>query len=161
MAEKEFSNDVSYVIEKHLGMINKYASGWVKEVNLVSWNGKPAKIDIREWDASHTHMSRGITLHRNEIEGLVRILWGYLGEEERKELAAAAAQMSPPPAAPSSPRQPSQDTGKASNGNDMAEEMRIEPETGEVLSDKPLADEGENKEEKDDGDFGFDAETDI
>ena len=31
---------------------------WNKEVNLVSWNGREYKLDIREWNKSHTKMKK-------------------------------------------------------------------------------------------------------
>ena len=74
-------NEISYEIIKHLGVIDKSETGWSKEVNLVEWNGKPAKIDIREWDPRHEHMSRGITLHKKEMLELLRILIRWYGRE--------------------------------------------------------------------------------
>lgn len=74
-------NDISFEIIKHLGVIDKSETGWSKEVNLVEWNGNPAKIDIREWDPRHEHMSRGITLHKNEMLELLRILIRWYGVE--------------------------------------------------------------------------------
>ena len=41
---------------------------------MVSWNGKEAKYDIRDWDAEHEHMSRGITLKPDEMETIVNLL---------------------------------------------------------------------------------------
>lgn len=46
----------------HIGILDKYQTGWTKEVNIISWNNGPAKLDIREWDPSHERMTRGITL---------------------------------------------------------------------------------------------------
>lgn len=62
------NSEIIYSVEKHLGVINKYPTGWVKELNLISWNGCPAKYDIREWSPDHTHMSRGITLYEEEMD---------------------------------------------------------------------------------------------
>ena len=42
------SNEISFEIVKRIGIIERRPSGWNKEVNLVSWNGGPAKYDIRE-----------------------------------------------------------------------------------------------------------------
>ena len=33
---------------------------------MVSWNDRPAKLDIREWDENHVKMSKGITLNAEE-----------------------------------------------------------------------------------------------
>ena len=118
MAMRERDKEISFVIERHLGVISKSQSGWTKELNLVSWNGTPAKFDIREWDPNHAHMSKGITLRRDELEPLARLLWGFLGEEERKAAAVAAVR----------------NGGQAGLDPSMsAPPVRIEPETGEVL----------------------------
>ena len=55
--------DVTFEIVENIGIIASYATGWNKELNLVSWNGGAVKYDIRDWDPAHEHMSRGVTLH--------------------------------------------------------------------------------------------------
>lgn len=67
------NNEFSFAIEKHLGVISTSNNGWTKELNLVSWCGKPAKYDIRDWDENHEKMSRGITLSEDELMKLVEI----------------------------------------------------------------------------------------
>ena len=71
---KNNNNDFSFTIEKHLGVIATNNSGWTKELNLVSWNGKPAKYDIRDWDENHEKMSRGITLTEDEMNTIVALV---------------------------------------------------------------------------------------
>ena len=66
--------DVLYKIEKHFGVISVTPHGWSKELNFVSWNGAPAKFDIRDWDPAHERMSRGITLYENDAKKLYEIL---------------------------------------------------------------------------------------
>ena len=39
-----------------------------KRDNLVSWNERKPKLDIRDWDENHEKMGRGITLSRSEVE---------------------------------------------------------------------------------------------
>ena len=82
------SQEITFNIKQHLGVLETSQTGWTKEVNLVEWNGKPAKLDIREWDPDHEHMSRGVTLRRNETLILLEILIRSFG----KELAGAKAQ---------------------------------------------------------------------
>ena len=50
------------------------ASGWAKELNLVSWGGNQPKFDIREWSPDHTKMSKGITLSNVEAETLFKCM---------------------------------------------------------------------------------------
>lgn len=66
--------EISFSIEKHLGTLSTSSNNWSKEVNLVSWNGRKAKIDIREWDENHEKMGKGLTLNENEMEKLKEIL---------------------------------------------------------------------------------------
>jgi hypothetical protein len=42
-------SDIKYEIIKKIGVLSKSASGWAKELNLVSWNDRDPKYDIREW----------------------------------------------------------------------------------------------------------------
>ena len=70
----ERNNEIKFEIIEHLGVLDKYPTGWSKEVNLVSWNGAPPKVDIRDWDESHERMSKGITLHVPEAQKLRDVL---------------------------------------------------------------------------------------
>lgn len=74
MAEKERSGDIKFEIVERLGVIKSYPTGWSKEINLVSWNGGSAKYDIRDWDHAHERMSRGVTLHADEMRKLMDLL---------------------------------------------------------------------------------------
>ena len=47
---------------------------WIKELNIVSWNGRLPKYDIRKWSPDHTKMSRGITLSQGEMRELNDVL---------------------------------------------------------------------------------------
>lgn len=47
------------------------------EVNIISWNHEPPKIDIREWTANHETAKRGLTLSREDAEKLKDILQEY------------------------------------------------------------------------------------
>ena len=66
---------VTFEILEHLVSFGERKdSGWTKEANIVSWNGGVPKVDIREWDADHERMSRGVTLMETEAEALARVL---------------------------------------------------------------------------------------
>lgn len=66
--------EITFEIVEHIGVIANNPSGWAKELNKVSWNGGPAKFDLRDWDGTHEHMSRGITLHQEEAKKLGEML---------------------------------------------------------------------------------------
>ena len=42
--------------------------------NLVFWNGREPKYDIREWSSEHDKMGKGLTLSKDELEALKGIL---------------------------------------------------------------------------------------
>jgi len=60
--------DFKFDIKKTLGTISESAKGWKREVNVMTWNNKKPKIDIREWDEKHEQMSKGITLGKEELD---------------------------------------------------------------------------------------------
>ena len=61
------------IIESY-GKFSEGSKNWNKEVNLVSWNGRPAKIDIRSWQKNHQRCGKGIAITRDEAEELVKLL---------------------------------------------------------------------------------------
>ena len=67
-------SEITFEIVRHIGVLFEKRNGWKKEVNLVSWNGGDPKIDIREWDETHTKMSRGLTFTQEEAMKLANLL---------------------------------------------------------------------------------------
>ncbi|WP_147535190.1 YdbC family protein [Bacillus marasmi] len=66
--------DIKYEIVQEIGVLSVSAKGWQKELNLVSWNGREPKYDLREWSENHEKMGKGVTLTKDEIEKLVELL---------------------------------------------------------------------------------------
>lgn len=66
--------DIKYEIEKEIGIISESAKGWTKELNLISWNGKKAKYDLRDQASEHEKMGKGITLTIDELKTLKKLL---------------------------------------------------------------------------------------
>ncbi len=66
--------EIKYEIVKALGVLSEGSNGWKKELNLVSWNGRAPKYDIRDWDEDHEKMGKGITLSENEMKNLVDLI---------------------------------------------------------------------------------------
>lgn len=66
--------DFKYEIIQELGVISTNASGWTRELNLISWNDRPAKFDIRDWSPDHEKMGKGLTLSDDDIMSLKEIL---------------------------------------------------------------------------------------
>ena len=67
-------DDFQFEILRHYGVLSTSARGWIKELNLVRWNGREPKFDIREWQPDHQKMSKGVTMTREEIGELYGIL---------------------------------------------------------------------------------------
>lgn len=57
-------------ILNHITTLGVNAKEWSKELNIVSWNGNPAKFDIREWSPDHSAMGRGVTMTQDEFDKL-------------------------------------------------------------------------------------------
>ena len=67
-------DDIDYEIVMQIGLLSQSNSGWTKEVNLISWNGRAPKYDIRDWAPGHQKMGRGVTLSREEMLALRDLL---------------------------------------------------------------------------------------
>ena len=66
--------DIKYEITKEIAVLSENASGWTKELNLVSWNDKPSKYDLRDWSPEHEKMGKGITLSMDEMKELKNVI---------------------------------------------------------------------------------------
>jgi len=68
--------DVKFEIKETIGILSESPKGWKKELNLVSWNDKDPKYDIREWSPDHAKMGKGVTLTKEELDKLRYFLSG-------------------------------------------------------------------------------------
>lgn len=64
------AKDFSYEILEEVAILSENAKGWRKELNIVSWNERPPKFDLRDWSPEHEKMGKGITLSNEEFEAL-------------------------------------------------------------------------------------------
>ena len=62
--------DIKFEIKETLGVISESSKGWTKELNLISWNGRDPKYDLRDWAPDHEKMGKGITLSKEELKEL-------------------------------------------------------------------------------------------
>ena len=53
-----------------IAVLAEGSKGWRKELNLVSWNEREPKYDLREWSPGHEKMGKGVTLSTAEIIAL-------------------------------------------------------------------------------------------
>jgi hypothetical protein len=75
-------SDLKYEIIKKIGVLSKSGpalrasegSGWAKELNLISWNDRDPKYDLRDWSADGSKMGKGVTLSKEELIALKELL---------------------------------------------------------------------------------------
>lgn len=68
------AKEFSYEIVEEIAVLSETAQGWTKELNLVSWNGRPPKFDLRDWAPGHEKMGKGVTLTNEEFAKLKETL---------------------------------------------------------------------------------------
>ena len=77
--------ELKFEITKNIGVLSESARGWTKELNMVSWNEREPKYDLRKWNPDHTRMGKGITLTEEEVETLKKLLNGEEIEDDIDE----------------------------------------------------------------------------
>jgi hypothetical protein len=68
--------EIKFEIKETVGAISQSQKGWNKELNLISWNGKEPKFDLRDWAPDHEKMGKGVTLTVEELRALRDLLNG-------------------------------------------------------------------------------------
>ena len=63
-----------YEVTERIAVLSTNASGWERQLNMVSWNGKDPKYDIRDWSPDGSKMGKGISMTREELATLKGIL---------------------------------------------------------------------------------------
>lgn len=66
--------ELKFEITEKIGVVSENAKGWTKELNMVSWNEREPKYDLREWAPDHAKMGKGVTLTTDELAELKNIL---------------------------------------------------------------------------------------
>ena len=77
--------ELKFEIKETLGILSENAKGWTKELNLIRWNDRDPKYDIREWNPDHTRMGKGVTLSTEEFENLRKLINGEEIEDDIDE----------------------------------------------------------------------------
>ena len=67
-------SEIKYEIIRKVGVLSKTASGWEKQINLIKWNDREPKYDIREWSPDGEKMGKGVTLSKDELLALKDLL---------------------------------------------------------------------------------------
>ena len=66
--------EIKFEIIKKRGTLSESSKVWTKELNLISWNNREPKYDIRDWDPEHEKMGKGVTLSEDEVKMLKELL---------------------------------------------------------------------------------------
>ena len=66
--------EIQYEIVKEIAVLSTSDSGYRKEINLISWNGKEPKYDIRSFSPNREKCGKGITLTEKEAGNLLASL---------------------------------------------------------------------------------------
>ena len=66
--------EIQYEIVKEIAVLSASDSGYTKEINLISWNGKEPKYDIRSFSQTVRNAAKGITLNADEAVALLKAL---------------------------------------------------------------------------------------
>ncbi len=64
----------SYEITERIAVLSTATTGWERQLNMVSWNGREPKYDIRDWSPDGSKMGKGISLTAEELSTLKGIL---------------------------------------------------------------------------------------
>ena len=62
--------ELKYEIVKECGVLSQSPTGWTKELNLISWNDRAPKYDIRDWAPERAKMGKGVTISVQEAKVL-------------------------------------------------------------------------------------------
>lgn len=74
--------EIQYEIVKEITVLSTGDSGYTKEINLISWNGKEPKYDIRSFSPNREKCGKGITLNADEAAALLKALQKELNSED-------------------------------------------------------------------------------
>ncbi len=65
---------ITHNIVRHIAVLSTGKNEWTKELNLVSWNNRPAVYDIRNWSPDHERTGKGITLTQREMNIIYNVM---------------------------------------------------------------------------------------
>ena len=74
--------EIQYEIVKEIAVLSASDSGYTKEINLISWNGREPKYDIRSFSPNRGKCGKGITLNADEAAALLKALQKELNSED-------------------------------------------------------------------------------
>jgi hypothetical protein len=70
---------ITLEVIKKIAVLNDSDAGYTKELNLVSWNGREPKYDLRTWSPEGIAL-KGLTLTEEEAKELYKALGNMFAE---------------------------------------------------------------------------------
>ena len=74
--------ELQYEIGKEIAVLSTGDSGYTKEINLISWNGKEPKYDLRSFSPNREKCGKGLTLNADVAAALLKALQKELNSED-------------------------------------------------------------------------------
>lgn len=65
--------EIKYEITEKIAILSEKGK-WTKELNKVSWNSRPEKYDLRDWNHEEGKIGKGTTLSMEELKNLKDVL---------------------------------------------------------------------------------------
>ena len=82
--------EFKYEITQRIAVLSQSANGWERQLNMVSWNDREPKYDIRDWSPDGSKMGKGIS-HRlfqsARLHPLSRRLRGGAGDAQPERVS--------------------------------------------------------------------------
>ncbi|MCO7176292.1 YdbC family protein [Sporolactobacillus kofuensis] len=72
---------IQFELVKKIGTLTESSSGWTKQLNIIRWNGRAPKYDLRDWAPDGEKMGKGLTLSLDDLKAL-KVLLNQLEELE-------------------------------------------------------------------------------
>ena len=66
--------EIKYEVVQRIAVLSERPRGWERQLNLISWNEREPKYDIRDWAPDHSKMGKGVTLSADEVASLKDLL---------------------------------------------------------------------------------------
>ncbi|NLW78798.1 MAG: hypothetical protein GXY32_05235 [Ruminococcaceae bacterium] len=66
--------EFKYEVTQRIAVLSENPNGWQRQLNLVSWNDRDPKYDIRDWAPDGKKMGKGISMTGEELAILKGVL---------------------------------------------------------------------------------------
>ena len=68
--ERKIMAEQKFEIIETMAVLSESNKGWKRQLNLISWNDRDLKYDIRDWSEDQEKMGKGITFTLVELQAL-------------------------------------------------------------------------------------------